>query len=58
MTDELPRDPDFDSVPDELLLLSGLGAPVIVLDESGVSHDTLVVVPQMWAHARRAIEDE
>ncbi len=56
MTDELPRDPDYDDVPPELQLLAGLG-PVTVLTEDGVSQDTLVVVPGLFGHARRLRED-
>jgi hypothetical protein len=55
--DELPRDPDWDDVPEELQLLSGLG-PVTVLDEDGVSRgDQLVIVPGMFGHARRLEEE-
>jgi hypothetical protein len=55
-SDDLPADPDYDSVPDELVQLQDLRAPVIVLDESGVSSDTLVIVPSLWAAARRLRE--
>ena len=54
--DDLPRDPDWDDVPEELTLLAGLGEPVIVIEPDGVSRDTLVIVPQMFAHARRLEE--
>ena len=43
--DELPVDPDWDDVPEELALLAGLGNPVPVICDDGVSQDTLVVVP-------------
>jgi hypothetical protein len=56
--DELPRDPDWDAVPEPLLLLSGLGAPVIVLDDAGVSADTLAVVPGLFGHAKRLTEED
>ena len=56
--DDLPRDPDWDDVPEELALLSHLdhGQPM-VLDEEGVGVATLVVVPSLHAHARRLTED-
>lgn len=56
--DELPVDPDWDDVPEELALLAGLGNPVPVICDDGVSQDTLVVVPSLFAHARRLQEDE
>ena len=56
-SDELPRDPDWDDVPEELRLLAGLDHGVVaVLCEDGVSQDTLVVVPALFAHARRLEE--
>jgi hypothetical protein len=54
--DELPRDPDWDDVPEELALLDG--ERVTVIDEDGVGPATLVVVPQMFAHARRLRDGE
>jgi hypothetical protein len=58
MTDDdeqLPRDPDWDDVPEELTLLSGLG-PVTVLDEDGVCDDLVVIAPGLFGHARRLDE--
>ena len=55
---ELPPDPDWDDVPEELVLLSALNdGQVVVLDEDGVGPATLVVVPSLFAHARRLRED-
>lgn len=56
--DELPRDPDWDDVPEDLVLLANLehGQP-LVLSPDGFTRDTLVVVPSMFAYARRAQED-
>jgi hypothetical protein len=52
--DDMPRDPDWADVPEELQLLAGLDhASVIVLCEDGVSRDALCVVPSLFAHARR-----
>ena len=51
-------DPDWDDVPEELRLLAGLGNPVTALCEDGVSQDTLVVVPSLFAHARRLEEGD
>jgi hypothetical protein len=57
--DDLPRDPDWDDVPEELRLLAGLnGGRVLVLDEDGVGPATLVVVPSLFGHARRLREHE
>ena len=54
---ELPPDPDWDDVPEELVLLSGLDhGQVTVLCEDGVSQDVLVVVPSLFA--RRLEEGE
>ena len=55
---ELPHDPDWDAVPAELVQLSGMNRQVIVLDEEGVGPATLVVVPQLFAHARRLSEED
>ena len=56
--DELPRDPDWSDVPEELVLLSELNhGQVTVLTDDGVSRDTLVVVPGLFGHARRLEED-
>ena len=56
---ELPPDPDWDDVPEELVLLSALNdGQVVVLDEDGVGPATLVVVPSLFAHARRLEEGE
>jgi hypothetical protein len=56
-SDELPRDPDWDAVPEPLRIMAGLGAPVIVLDDEGVGPATLVVVPGLFGHAKRLTED-
>jgi len=58
--DAMPRDPDWDDVPEELRLLAGFNhGRVVVLDESGVSNDdVLVVVPSLFAHTRRLEEGE
>jgi hypothetical protein len=53
--DDLPRDPDWDDVPEELALLAGL-ARVGVIEPAGASRDVLVIVPGMFGHARR-LED-
>jgi hypothetical protein len=55
--DELPRDPDLDHVPSDLQLLAGLG-PVTVIEPDGVSREQLVIVPSLFAHARRLHDDE
>ena len=56
--DELPRDPDWDDVPEDLVLLANLehGQP-LVLSEDGVGRDALVVVPSLFGHARRLADD-
>ena len=55
--DEMPRDPDWDAVPEELVLLSGLnGGVATVICDDGVSQDQLVIVPALFAHARRLRE--
>ena len=56
--DDLPVDPDWDDVPEELRLLAGLGNPVTVICEDGVSQDALVIAPGLFAHARRLREGE
>ena len=49
---------DWEAVPDELLRLLGRdGGQPIVISEDGVSRDVLVVVPSMFAAARRAREN-
>jgi hypothetical protein len=55
--EQLPRDPDWDDVPSDLQLLAGLG-PVTVIEPDGVSREQLVIVPSMFAHARRLRDDE
>jgi hypothetical protein len=55
---ELPRDPDLDHVPSDLQLLAGLGPTVTVVDEDGVSHDQLVIVPGLFGAARRLEEED
>ena len=58
-SDELPRDPDWDSVPEELQLLAGVDqGKCIVLSPDGVSVDGLAIAPPLFAHARRLKEDE
>ena len=55
--DDLPADPDLDSVPEELLLMAYTNhGQVTVLSEDGVSRDTLVIVPGLFGHARRMAE--
>jgi hypothetical protein len=57
-SDELPRDPDHDDVPEELELLAGLGQPVTVLTDDGVGPAALVIVPGLFGHARRLADGE
>lgn len=58
-SDELPPDPDLDHVPSDLRILAGLNhGQVTVLADDGVSRDTLVLVPSMFAHEHRMTEDE
>jgi hypothetical protein len=56
--DEPPPRSDWHDVPEELVLLSGLGKPVTVVDEDGETCDQLVIVPGLFAHARRLEEGE
>ncbi len=57
--DELPPDPDLDFVDPDLRLLAGLnGGRVVVLDESGVSHDQLMIAPSLFRRAREIEEGE
>ena len=57
--EQLPRDPDWDDVPDDLQLLGGLNhGRVTVLDEDGVSSDSLVIAPGLFGHARRLEEGD
>ena len=57
--DDLPRDPDRDNVPEELELLEGLNhGQVITLEPDGVRRETLVIVPGLFAHARRLAEPD
>jgi hypothetical protein len=51
------RDPDLADVPSDLQLLAGLG-PVTVMDQDGVGPATLVIVPALFAHARRLREED
>jgi hypothetical protein len=53
--DDLPRDPDYDDVPEELVELEG--RRVILWTDDGPLEGTLVVVPGAWAHGRRLEED-
>jgi hypothetical protein len=46
----------MDDVPEDLQLLAGLG-PVTVIEPDGVSREQLVIVPSMFAHARRLREE-
>jgi hypothetical protein len=46
----------MDAVPEELQLIAGLGRATVI-DEDGVGPATLVIVPSMFAHARR-LRDE
>jgi hypothetical protein len=52
--DDLPRDPDYDDVPEELAELEG--ERVLLWTEDGPVDGVLVIVPQTWAHARRLEE--
>lgn len=55
--DDLPRDPDLAHAPEELQLLAALHeGQVVVLDESGVSRDVLVLVPAVFGRHRRMKE--
>jgi hypothetical protein len=56
--DDLPRDPDWDDVPEDLQILAGLGPTVTVRHPDGVDRDQLVIVPGMFGHARRLADDE
>lgn len=56
-SDDLPRDPDWDDVPLDLQLLAGLNdGHVTAITEGGVGPAQLVVVPSLFAHARRLEE--
>ena len=53
-----PRHPDMDAVPEDLQLLAGLNNGVVtLLTEDGVGPAVLVLVPPMFAHARRLREE-
>jgi hypothetical protein len=56
--EQLPRDPDWNDVPSDLVLLHGLGPSVMLVDEDGESwpHEQLVIVPDLFGHARRLQE--
>jgi hypothetical protein len=57
--DDLPRDPDWDDVPEELQLLAESGEPVTVVEPDGSeSRAQLVIVPALFAHARRLREGD
>jgi hypothetical protein len=47
----------MDDVPEELQLIAGLG-PATVIDADGVGPATLVIVPQMFGHARRLEQED
>ena len=54
LDDDMPRDPDWDDVPEALRLLAGLDhGRVTAITEDGVGPALLVVVPGMFGHARR-----
>jgi hypothetical protein len=54
---DTPRDPDWDDVPLALEALAGLNdGRVTVIEPDGVSSDVLVIVPGLFAHARRIKE--
>jgi hypothetical protein len=55
---DLPRDPDWDDVPEDLALLAGLGEPVTLIEPDGVSRDALAIAPGLFAHARRLEEED
>jgi hypothetical protein len=52
----LPRDPDYDDVPEPLAELEGRRV-LLWVDGQPPLEGTLVVVPGAWAHARRLEED-
>lgn len=59
MTDlaDMPRDPDWDVVPESLEVMACLDhGQVTVFSPDGVSRDTVVVVPGLFGHARRLEE--
>ena len=52
--DDMPRDPDWDDVPEALRLLAEVdGGRVTAITEDGVGPAQLVIVPGMFGHARR-----
>lgn len=57
--DDLPLDPDWDAVPEDLRILAGLNHGIVtVVCEDGVSQDALVIVPGLFGHAQRLEEGE
>lgn len=57
--DELPRDPDWDAVPESLAVLCALdGGRVVVMTADGVSREVLTVCPGLFAAAQRMMEGE
>jgi hypothetical protein len=58
--DELPEDPDWDDVPDELRALDGQRVTLLGVDSDGepaIEQATLCVVPHLWADGRRYGDD-
>ena len=52
--DDMPRDPDWDDVPEALRLLAEVDdGRVTVVSEDGVGPAQLVIVPGLFGHARR-----
>jgi hypothetical protein len=56
--DQLPPDPDLDYCDSDLRLLAGLGEPVVVLSEDGVSRDMPVLVPSLFRRAALGPDEE
>ena len=52
---DLPVDPDWDDVPEQLRDRDD--GELIVVDEDGVSQGTLVILPEAFARARMIRED-
>jgi hypothetical protein len=52
---DLPRDPDYDDIPEELAEHEGERG--ILWTDDGPLEGTLVIVPQTWAHGRRLEAD-
>lgn len=56
---DLPVDPDWSDVPEELALLAHLNHGIATLtSEDGVGPAVVVVAPAVFAHARRLSEPQ